>query len=228
MQLVRYDSARKALSEARAVDEVKDIRDKAQALSAYARQAKDNDLISWATEIKVRAERKCGELLKEQAASGGRATRETANPGGTHVVSRDMGIPTLADLGISRDQSSRWQKLADMPDEHFETAVATAKEHTGQVTTAHMLRVAEKMRELGEIKAEVAAAERYNAEHPDPDAAALRVWIPIEDNVNSLVRAISKGYRAGNIPPCPENKADKLLRQWASVSEFLSMHTRQS
>ena len=33
--------------------------------------------------------------------------------------------PTLSDIGITRDQSSRYQQLAAMPDEHFETAVET-------------------------------------------------------------------------------------------------------
>lgn len=45
-------------------------------------------------------------------------------------------------LGISKDQSSRWQSLPSMTDEHFETAVATAKDTAGQVTTAFMLREA--------------------------------------------------------------------------------------
>ena len=233
MQLIRYDTARKALAEAHAVDEVKDIRDKAEAMAAYARQAKDQDLIAWATEIKIRAERKCGELLREGAKNGERATgRNLAgrNQDGSPLVSRTATpeAPTLSDIGISRDQSSRWQKLADMPEEHFETAVATAKEHAGQVTTAHMLRVAEELRKTEELKAEIASAERHHAAHPDPDECALRVWVPIESSLNEVQRALSRGYQAGTIPPCPTHIAERLLRQWASISEFLSMHARES
>jgi hypothetical protein len=42
---------------------------------------------------------------------------------------------TLPAIGISRERSSRWQQFAAMPDDHFETAVATAKDTTGQVTS---------------------------------------------------------------------------------------------
>ena len=140
MQLVRYEAARAALAEAHHFDEVKDIRDKAEAMAAYARQAKDQDLILWATEIKVRAERKCGEMLRATDKNRG-----AAGVGPIAVKRCDRNAPpTLDDMGLSKSESSRYQQLASMSDEHFEAAVATAKDTAGQVTTAFMLREAQR------------------------------------------------------------------------------------
>ena len=50
--------------------------------------------------------------------------------------------PTLDDMGITRSDSSRWQKLASISDEQFESAVASAKDKAGEVTTAAMMRAA--------------------------------------------------------------------------------------
>lgn len=135
--LVRYDEARRALAAAHRVDEVKSIRDKAEAMAAYARQAKDTAMVEWATEIKVRAERRCGELLRDSAKNGARAKKGKPS---------EMSKPaTLSDIGLTRDQSSRYQQLAAMPEKHFEATVATAKETVGQVTSAFMLRAARRM-----------------------------------------------------------------------------------
>lgn len=142
--LVRYEAARVALAEAHRVDEVKDIRDKAEAMAAYARQAKDQELILWATEIKVRAERKAGALLAEMPKNQG-AKFNGRSADGSFRQSHDDSAETLADVGVTPMQSSRWQSLASMTDEHFETAVATAKDTAGQVTTAFMLREAAKV-----------------------------------------------------------------------------------
>lgn len=99
-------------------------------MAAYARQAKDTELVQWATEIKVRSERKAGELLRESATRGERYP--ATGPRHQQAESQaDIRPATLAEIGISNTQSSRWQSLASMTEEHFETAVATAKDTAG-------------------------------------------------------------------------------------------------
>jgi len=79
---------------------VKDIRDKAIAMQAYARQAKDITLIAQATEIRMRAERRAGELLREMAERGERAASTDTLARGRTVLPRE--VPKLSDLGVSK------------------------------------------------------------------------------------------------------------------------------
>ena len=112
--LVKYDAMCRAIEAAHAVDEVKDIRDRAVALEHYARQAQNIDAERHAAEIRLRAERKVGQLLAAMnKATGGR------NPAPDNQYPEGTGYPptppTLKELGISKVQSSRWQKLGAMP-----------------------------------------------------------------------------------------------------------------
>lgn len=59
---------------------------------------------------KPRAERRAGEMLAVMPkAEGGRPYQSQPATG------RKLGTPRLADIGISRDQSSRWQAVAAVP-----------------------------------------------------------------------------------------------------------------
>ena len=65
MQLVQYEAARQAVSECVRIDEAAEIRDKAAAMAAYARQRDDKELENWVAEIKCRACVKIGRLSSQ-------------------------------------------------------------------------------------------------------------------------------------------------------------------
>jgi len=127
--LALYNAARHALAEAHRVDEVKDIRDKAVALQIYAQQAKDRELVEHATEIRMRAERRAGELLREiEKNKGARGQlRGRDSSGGRKRQPPEDTTPKLADQNVTKSQSSRWQRLAAMDSETFEARVQGAK-----------------------------------------------------------------------------------------------------
>jgi hypothetical protein len=117
-ELVLYDAMRRAIDACLAVDEVKDIRDRAMALALYSKQAQNHEAERRAVEIRVRAERKAGELLLVMAkATGGKPYQEA-------YWSESPTSKTLAEMGISKDQSSEWQDLAKIPIERFEAELA--------------------------------------------------------------------------------------------------------
>lgn len=65
------------------------------------------------TEIKLRAERRAGEILKETPLNSG--TRlNGGNTGGPIVQPPVNDAPTLQEVGINKNQSSRWQMLAGL------------------------------------------------------------------------------------------------------------------
>jgi N6-adenosine-specific RNA methylase IME4 len=122
-QLMHYDLGCRAVAEALRIDEVKDIRDKAVALSVYARQARDGELIAHATAIRKRAERRLGELMEDDRKAGKLAKGTRGSPvKGARVVSG----PTLADQGVDKHLADRARKAAAMPEAKFEEQVARA------------------------------------------------------------------------------------------------------
>ncbi len=142
--MIRYDAARKAIAAAHRVDEVKKIRDKAEAVRTYARLAGDLQLQNQACEIRLRAERRAGQLLLDMEKNPG--TRGTGRPrkDGTKFErssTTTANPPKLEEIGITKDQSSKWQRLALLVDEStFEKALIQAREKNGELTNAALLR----------------------------------------------------------------------------------------
>ncbi len=131
--LIKFDAAIYAIEQAKNIDEVKAIRDKAEACRIYAKQAGmslegQNSL----AEIRLRAERKAGAMLKDMEKQQG------ARGFGKKVELHD--VTPLSELGVTKMQSSRWQQEARIDDKVFEDYLTKTKKK-GEVTTSGLLRV---------------------------------------------------------------------------------------
>lgn len=168
--LVKYDNARRALQEAHTVDEVKDIRDKAEALRLYAKQAKDIDMAVWAAEIKLRAERKAGNLIQEKQANGELASK--GKPPSDELLMLQRA--TLSDHGINRTESARWQQEAAVPDEAFEQYIAECRQKSDMPTAAALRRLnsadrrEERVADILKGNQELGTDKKYPVIYADP------------------------------------------------------------
>lgn len=128
MELVKYEAACRAVAEARTIDEVKEIANRAEAARAYAKQAKNRELELDASEIRVRAERRLGEILlelKQQNKFGYSTITDHTGHGGK------INHPplTLSDLGIDHNISSAAQRLAKLPVNRFDDELVAWRSH---------------------------------------------------------------------------------------------------
>jgi hypothetical protein len=116
--LVRYDAMCHAIAAAYEIDEVKNIRDQAAALEYYARQAGNTEAEKQCYEIRLRAEKKWGQIRKKTGTAQGRRSDFLTTAQEVH------GPKTNAELGVTDRQAADWQRLADVPDNQFEAALA--------------------------------------------------------------------------------------------------------
>lgn len=132
--LALYERMCSAIAACIAVDEAKDIRDKALALEAYYRQARNLDAEREAANVRLRAERRVGELLKELARAD---TASGGNTGGNqYVAASPRATPpspyasALSEHGISRQTAHKFQALANIPEADFERALSGPEKPT--------------------------------------------------------------------------------------------------
>jgi hypothetical protein len=124
-----YNAAKAAIAKAVKVDEVKNIHGKAAALKAAAKVANDKSLEADAVEIRMRAERRLGELMKDQkktvgANKGGRPSKKKTGSA-ENPVSEKPG--TLAEAGIGKRLANEARTEAKKTEEEFERDVAAEK-----------------------------------------------------------------------------------------------------
>ncbi len=137
-----FDRADLALATAHSLVEVVEVRDQAEAIRMLmSRQKRGLEWQNRAAEIKLRAERKAGELLSDIPREAGGRPSDNSNQAGEGF----MG--TIEDAGIPYTTANRWQKVAEVPEERFEAYVTGGDE---ELTTAGLLRKAHVSHNSGE------------------------------------------------------------------------------
>ena len=172
-RLVKYDEACRAIAAARSVDEVKDWHDKSAAMQAYARQAKNRSLEVDAAEIRLRSERRLGEMIAAQRAGVGlnQGAKGSIVTGAGREPVKDQR-PTLAAAGIDKKLSSRAQKLAAVPGEQFEGMLADwrgrVSDETERVTTNLLREGTRASRDEKLVRTGAPPAGQYSLIYADP------------------------------------------------------------
>lgn len=165
-QLSWFNRAYSLLLKCDRIDEIKNLRDKALALQSYLKQSRQSlEMQNMAAEIRIRSERRGGQILSDM----------DLNPGGqaehkSYLSRQSTGkIPKLSDLGISRNQSSRWQVIASIPEEEFEQRVKSLKDGGRELTSSEILSYAGYLKRESERDARRQEASEAAAKVPPDD-----------------------------------------------------------
>ena len=147
--LLDEERAKAYLARADRPDVVKDLRDRAGSIQLYLRrQGATEASIRHAANIKVRCERRLGELTRDATkATGARGIGPKANA--VAKVDRNQP-PTLADQGLDKRDVSKWQRLAELPEKKFEAKL-------GEMAAAHVQPSTSRI--LGSVKQETVRAK---------------------------------------------------------------------
>jgi hypothetical protein len=215
-QLVKYEAARSVLAEARSVDEVKDIRDKAEAMRAYARMAKDKALEIDAGEIRIRATRRIGEMMGEQKDTVG--FNEGGRPKTGLSENPVLLKPTLASQDIDKNLAQQAREFAAIPD--FEDVLKAWRIYQEQSTE----RVSVKLR-TGPVNG--ARAIMASREHPadDLDYSPTPPWATrgLIKRVFPVLNVPTYGQSAWE-PACGEGHMAEVLSEYFDVVESSDIH----
>jgi hypothetical protein len=160
-RLVQFEHACRALEIVKTIPEVLEIRAVAQAMHVYLQQHKHSEtLLNDATELKLRADRRLGQMLLAMAKNKGAATP-------SH---EESAPPTLDALKIDRNLSHRTQRIARTPAPSFEAYIVETRAAGGTLSVNGLMR---HIRAIGREAQREAQAGKGHDPHTARALAAL-------------------------------------------------------
>jgi hypothetical protein len=175
--LALISEARRALTEARTLPDIRRVMEAAQVAADAGRRAAKlaeaqqmaadvvraaEDAANDAAAIRIEAQARAGEMLRQMAERGER------DPGGRGRI-ESRPATQLDDLGVTKSDSSRWQRVADIPEPVREEYVDRTKAGGDEVTTSGLLRYADG--KVGEQQEVLLGQVTDSIDQQAPDAA---------------------------------------------------------
>lgn len=167
--LIRFDRLKAAIEKSKSVDEAKGIKDKAEAARIYAKKiGLSLGVQNECAEIKLRAERKAGELL-----AGMDLRKNAGRPKKNRSDDEKNSRPTLADLGVKDARlSSRWQLESIVPEREFLAFLKTCRDEDEEITSSGLLEIAKSIKAAREKKERAEKTDDIEGKIHDLDSAA--------------------------------------------------------
>jgi hypothetical protein len=178
--LADLEAAVQLLANSRDLNEVRQIRDMAEAARLYAIAIERGlEAQNHAAEIKIRAERRAGELLAGMDLNGNR-----------------FSGPRLEPLGIEKHESHRWQQIARVPEERFEAHLETVKAAGRELSSAGVYALARDMRPVPEPRSRLMPESpllRFCQDLPTPTIVSLILAVCFSDAETALDMTYGRG-----------------------------------
>jgi hypothetical protein len=194
--LASLERAVELLASSRDLHEIRQIRDMAEAARQYAIAIQRGlEAQNHAAEIKIRAERRAGELLADMPKqSGARGTGANQYQVGLQPATPP---PSYEDLGIEKTQAHRWQQMATVPPERFEAHIERVKASGKELSSREVYDLARQPRpvpEVGSAEPPSAPLLRFCQDLPTATMVSimLRIYFP------SAQTGLDPTYGSGN------------------------------
>ena len=174
------DNAKQQLAEIRTIETGVEYLSKVKAIETWAKaEKKDAELQNIIAEQKLRTQRILGGLLKTDL-------KHNSN----QYVAGNKEVPALSDFGITKNESSSFQKIASLPQEMFEEEIATAKEETNkriELTTSRMLTAAKQYEKDKKRKEQGEVIKTINVSDKIKNGDSLEILKTLPDNSIDIV-----------------------------------------
>ncbi len=204
--LMRLTQAEKMLESARDLGDFKKIIDIAEAARVWMRASKISERsCQHAEEIKLKAIRKGGEFLQrlEKGKTGGDTTKHSSHDAKYASPFRQV----VDEAGLGKDEASRYQKLAAVPEKQFTAYIEGKKVAGGEITVAGILKIAS---DDAKSERKAVVVEQIRTEPKAPPEGPFRV-IVIDPPWKYGARAEDPSHRARNPYPDMELEAIQAL-----------------